>query len=370
VRFAVYHDLPRAGGAPTVLAEVVKRLPQHEWDLYTRATAQGGDLIGLDALFASRTVRPLRGGGVIGQYRRMLTLPLSGRSLAREIDAGRPDAVLVFPSVLVQAPEILPHLRTANVYYAPEPLRAAYDAPLTMRARVSPYTRSRQRQDYRNIRAARTVMTHSHYTAAKLRGIYGIEASVVPLGVDTDRLRPAHVPRRREVISVGALDPVKGHEFVIDAVATLRDPRPRVTVVGDRGEDGPRLEAHAQELSVELEILHAIPFETVVERYQRATVVACAAHGEPFGLSPLEAMATATPVVAVDEGGYRETIKDGVDGLRTPRQVKAFAAALANVLDDSHLATQLGAAGRVAAETRWSWRRTADAVENLLIANL
>jgi glycosyltransferase involved in cell wall biosynthesis len=368
VKFVVYHDLPRAGGAPTVLAEVVKHLPQHEWSLYTPATADGEDLIGLDALFASCITRPLPGGqGVIAQYRRMLTLSHSGKRLAREIDTGRPDAVLVFPSVLVQAPEILPHLRSPNVYYAPEPLRAAYDEKHTLRARLSPYTRSRRRQDHRNIHAAGTVMTHSHYTAARLREVYGIEARIVHLGVDADRLRPADATRRREVLSVGALHPVKGHEFVIDAVATLEGLRPTVTVIGDRGEDGPRLEARARRLGVDLEILRAIPFETVVQRYQRAAVVACAAHGEPFGLSPLEAMATATPVVAVDEGGYRETVRDGVDGLRTPRDVEAFAAALARVIDDPQLSARLGAAGRLAAETHWSWARTAEGVERLLI---
>lgn len=78
-------------------------------------------------------------------------------------------------------------------------------------------------------------------------------------------------------------------------------------------------------------------------------------------------MATGTPVVAVDEGGYRETINDGVDGLRTPRDVDAFAAALQSVIGDRALAERLGAAGLAAAEARWSWQRTADAVEELLI---
>lgn len=371
MKFAVYHDLPRAGGAPTVLAEVVRRLPQHEWHLYTPGTAGGEDLLGLDALFASRTVRPLPGGpDVLGQYRRMLTLPLRGRRLAAEIDAARPDAVLVFPSVVVQAPEILPYLRTRSVYYAPEPLRAAYDVPLTTRARVSPYTRSRRAQDRRNIHAASTVMTHSDYTAAKLREIYDIDARVVHLGVDGDRLRPAEGPRRREVLSVGALEPVKGHDFVIEAVALLAEPRPRVLVIGDRGDGAPALQDQARALGVELEILQAIPFDAVVERYQHAAVVACAAHGEPFGLSPLEAMATATPVVAVDEGGYRETIRDGVDGLRTERDVRAFAAALERVIEDPQLASRLGEAGRLAAETRWSWQVTADNVERLLTGNV
>ncbi len=351
-----------------MLAEVIRRLPQHEWSLYSPATAGGVDLVGLGSLFEHRTIRPLPGGpGVLGQYRRMLTLPQSGRRLAREIDAAGHDAVFAMPSVLVQAPEILPHLRTGSVYYAPEPLRAAYDAPPVLRERLSPYTRSRRRQDRRNVHAATVVMTHSRYTAGRLREAYGIDAQVVYLGVDAERLRPADVPRANEVLSVGALDPVKGHAFVIDAVAAISDSRPKLTIIGDRGDYGEQLEAHARARSVELEILRGVPFDLVIERYQRAAVLACAAHGEPFGLSPLEAMATETPVVAVDEGGYRETINDGIDGLRRPRDAQVFAAALSSVISDPVVAKRMGAAGRHAAETQWSWQRTADAVEELLL---
>jgi glycosyltransferase involved in cell wall biosynthesis len=297
----------------------------------------------------------------------MFTLPRAGRRLAAEIDDARPDAVLALPSVLVQAPEILPYLRAPSVYYAPEPLRAAYDVPQTLRARVSPYTRSRRHQDRRNIHAAATVMTHSHFTAARLREVYGVQAQVVHLGVDAVRFHPDGLPRRREVLSVGALDPVKGHEFVIDALATLAAPRPSLTVIGDRGLHGPVLEARARARGVQLEILRAVPFELVLERYQRAAVVACAAHAEPFGLSPLEAMATETPVVAVAEGGYRETVEDGVTGLLTDRDTRAFAAALVSVIDDADLAATLAAAGRTAALTRWSWQRTAEGFERLLL---
>ncbi len=351
-----------------MLAEVVKRLPRHDWSLYTLGTGDGEDLVGLDSLFASRTVHPLPAGeGVLAQYRRMLALPSNGMRLARKIDAGGHDVVFALPSMLVQAPEILPCLRTPSVYYAPEPLRAAYDATPTLRMRVSPYTRSRLRQDRRNLAAADVVMTHSQFTAERLREVYGIDPHIVALGVDTDRLRPGAPVRRREILSVGALDPVKGHAFVIDAAAALQDRSISVAIIGDRGEDGPALEAHARSRGVRLEILRAVPFEEVIARYQNAGVVACAAHGEPFGLSPLEAMATATPVVAVNEGGYRETVRDGIDGLLTSREVQTFAGALRRVIDDSELAGTLGRAGRLAAERRWNWQHTADRVEELLL---
>jgi glycosyltransferase involved in cell wall biosynthesis/O-antigen/teichoic acid export membrane protein len=372
VRLAVYHDLPRAGGAPTVLAEVVRRLPGHEWELFTPQSASGPDLLGLDALFGARAVRPLPGGapGAAGQYLRMLSLPWAGRRLAREIDAGGFDALWALPSVIVQAPEILPFLHTPSVYYAPEPLRAVYDEEQTLRDRVSPYQGVRRLLDRRDIAAADLVMTHSRFTAERLQQVYGVRAEVVPLGVDADAVAPGPGlgERAREVLSVGALHPLKGHELVIEAVAVLaRDGEaPSVTIVGDRGEHGPALVALAERLGVRLEVLRAIPWAQVLARYRRAAVVACAAHGEPFGLSPLEAMAAGTPVVAVDEGGYRETVEDGVTGLRVARSAQALAGALGRLLGDGALWASLSAGGREAALRRWRWEETAAGVERLL----
>ena len=44
------------------------------------------------------------------------------------------------------------------------------------------------------------------------------------------------------------------------------------------------------------------------------------AHGEPFGLAPIEAFAVGTPALFVDEGGFQDTVENGVNGRLLPRE--------------------------------------------------
>ena len=364
---ALFHHLPMAGGAPRVLAEYVEHAPQHEFTLYTRQPARPG-LIRLDERVSVRRFPALDSDSRLGRLRILWQLPRYGRELAAAIDAGGHDVAFLLPSTLVQAPEILPFLRTPSVYYAPEPLRAfhepmpAFGRDDSLRARfvrtgLDPYEARRKALDARHIRAARHVVTHSRFTAAELRAHYGVESQVVPLGVDTETYSPSDGEREGFVLSVGGLHPLKGHQFVIEALATLPAPRPRLVVVGDRGDLGPRLAHLARVRGVELEIRKAIPQPQVVELYRRAGVMACAQIREPFGLITLEAMAAGTPVVAVREGGLQETVTDARSGLLVERRAEAFGAALDRVLSDRALAERLRVAGRAEAE-QWTWERT------------
>jgi glycosyltransferase involved in cell wall biosynthesis len=168
------------------------------------------------------------------------------------------------------------------------------------------------------------------------------------------------------VLSVGALTPFKGHSLVIDAVARMKTPRPTLVVIGDRGDDGPALEAQADELGVDLQIRAGIPFGEVVALYQQAAAVVCAQVREPFGLVPLEAMAAGRPVVAVAEGGLRETVQDGVNGLAVGRDPAEVAQALDRLAMDSALRERLSTTGRAAAETEWTWTAYAASIDELL----
>ncbi len=370
---AVVHHLAEGGGAFRVLAEYLGRRPEQRFTVYTRMPEPPA---------AERLVRlpdhvtvvrlPLRTPETrAGRLRQLVRLPHYGRTLAARIDAGGHDVVFAHASLLVQAHEALPHLRTPTLCYAPEPLRSAYEEPPAfgrsdaprarlVRAGLDPYEALRKRLDRRHLRGADRVVTHSRFTAAALLRIYGVEADVVPLGVDAEAFTPAGLARERTVLSVGALHPLKGHQDVIAAVAAIpADRRPRVVVVGDRGELGRALADLARAVGVELELLRELPFAALVEQYRRAGVLAAAMIREPFGLTPLEAMACATPVVAVAEGGLVETVRHDETGLLVARDPTALGGALARVLDDPELAGRLGAAGRARAVADWSWERTA-----------
>jgi glycosyltransferase involved in cell wall biosynthesis len=378
---AAYHHLP-TGGALRVLAEWTRHTSAERVTVYTpdpRLHAFAGFPERV-AVVQVDVPGPFEGlPAAIG----LLRSGPAGRRVARQIDAAGHDVAFVLPSKLTQSPAVLHHLRTPTVYYAPEAMRSAYeDSRLVFvgedwkvrltRAGLNPIERMRRVLDRRAARAAEHVVTHSQFTREDLRRNYGVESEVLLLGVDVDAFRPAGddaaaADAHPYALSVGALHPLKGHELVVDAVGRLpAGARPRLVIVGDRGHEGPALEARAVRLGVELDLRSGVPFAEVVELMQHATLVACAQVREPFGLVPLEAMACARPVVAVRDGGLVESVRDGETGLLVPRDAQAMADAMARLLADGELRERLGRAGRATVEAQWRWDRYARDVDRVL----
>jgi glycosyltransferase involved in cell wall biosynthesis len=101
----------------------------------------------------------------------------------------------------------------------------------------------------------------------------------------------------------------------------------------------------------------------VVETLNRAALLVYTSRLEPFGLAPLEANACGTPVVAVAEGGVRETVKDGVNGWLVDSEPEAIAEAMARLLNDAELAARMGERARQYVEQEWSLGRAIDRLE-------
>jgi glycosyltransferase involved in cell wall biosynthesis len=64
-----------------------------------------------------------------------------------------------------------------------------------------------------------------------------------------------------------------------------------------------------------VEIRNEVSEEEIIDLYARCKGLICTALDEDFGLTPLEAMASGKPVVAVNEGGFKETVVHGKTGL-------------------------------------------------------
>lgn len=380
LNFAAYHHLP-TGGALRVLAEWTRHTEAEQVTVYTPDAS-----VHAFAGFPDRiVVREVNVPGPFAGFPAAIGLLRSGpagRRVAAEIDAAGHDAVFVLPSLLTQSPSVLHHLRTPAVYYAPEAMRSAYEDQRLVypgddwkvrvtRAGLNPIERLRRVLDKRAARAAQYVVTHSVFTQQDLRRNYGVESEVLRLGVDLDSFRPAAASAGADaepfVLAVGALHPLKGHATVIDAIGRIpADRRPKLVVVGDRGLEGPALQQQAAQRGVALDLRESLPFAEVVDLMQRATVVACGQIREPFGLVPLEAMACARPVVAVDEGGLRESVRNEQTGLLVPRDPQAMGDAIARLLGDPALRERFGRAGREDVEANWRWDRYAQDVDRVL----
>jgi glycosyltransferase involved in cell wall biosynthesis len=242
--------------------------------------------------------------------------------------------------------------------------RAYYALP------VRGYPWLRERRAAQNIREADRLLTNSRSAQNTLRAAYGIESRVCYLGVDTEKFRPLGVAREAFVLSVGAVHYFKGYRFLITALgqvpAALRPPL-LIAANSESSDERAFLEALAKQHQVSLTIVRITDDESLVSLYNRAAAFVYTPIMEPWGLTVVEAMACGAPVVAVAEGGVRESISDGETGLLAPRDIAAFVAALARVLTDESLATQLGAAGVERVKQLFTWERTADNLEQHLL---
>jgi colanic acid/amylovoran biosynthesis glycosyltransferase len=203
-----------------------------------------------------------------------------------------------------------------------------------------------------------------------------------PVGVDTNRMvrtEPyvawrAGAPCR--LYSCGRLNPIKGHEDVIDAVCLLRargfDAHLTIGGEDEQGGSGYRLEVQKhiakREATSFVQLLGAVSEETNRGQYQAAHVYVMGSHDEAAGaVAAMEAMAMSTPVVMCRAGATAELIADGEEGLLTqPRCPEQLAEAVEKVLRNPELAERLRLNGRRKIESRYSHRVSAEALRGLL----
>ena len=393
MRIAIYHDLP-SGGAKRTLYESAKRLSQcHALDVYTLDTADT-EFCDLDEFSQAKHVfhfSPSRlfpsPFGRLNQFQRWMDLQKLDRlaqHISRVIDSGNYDVVLAQPCMWTQSPLVLRYLRTPTIYYCHEPPRHVYENNFNAAGKQSKYRatlnsldpfiklyqRTGRRFDRLATRSAKLVLVNSVFTRDQVRQIYGIEPAISYHGVDTEVFSP--ISKRANgnyVLSVGAIQPHKGFDFLIKSFAHIDERvRPPLRLIGnmENSRERDRLLSLSKENRVELQIEVGVDQETLVRRYNEAILVAYAPYNEPFGLVPLEAMACGKPVIAVDEGGIKETVVDNSTGLLVERDPRSFGKAIQHLLDDPGLVEQYGSQSRRYVMEKWSWERSVDQLEKHL----
>ncbi len=215
-----------------------------------------------------------------------------------------------------------------------------------------------------------------------LLGLYRGDPSridVVPCGYDASELRP--VPRNVArtalgwpldafiVLQLGRLVPRKGIDNVIDAIGVLeREHRCEASlyVVGGSSKRASaiatpeigRLTACASAAGVARRV-HFVgrrDRDELSHCFSAADVFVTTPWYEPFGITPVEAMACATPVIGSEVGGIRTTVVDGVTGfLVPPKDPRALADRLNRLAGSRALRRAMGEAGRARANTSYTW---------------
>jgi glycosyltransferase involved in cell wall biosynthesis len=193
----------------------------------------------------------------------------------------------------------------------------------------------------------------------------------VSKGVDTERFRPdgrdlrrsLRLDRRRVVLTVARLVPIKNVALLIEAIAIVRETVADVhlLVVGDGPEaTALRAQAAARGIADAVSFAGSVPYEETPLFYRTADVFALSS---TFDNSPnvvLEAMASGLPIVTTEVGSVRAWLGDGAGGtVVASGDPVAFAGALARYLSALEAAREAGACNRAKTSAGLSWRSSA-----------
>ena len=214
------------------------------------------------------------------------------------------------------------------------------------------------------------------------------QIALIPSAVDTDRFKPVDKgtarrtleidPTDEVIVYIGRIVPRKDVRNIIRALAQLKARRlaagnatmPKLLVVGGETEQ-PNPDA-----TPEFGVLHALAAGLGVQDqvrfvgrrqpdelylwYAAADVAVTTPWYEPFGLTPLEAMACGVPVIGSRVGGIAFTVADGETGyLVPPRDPEALRARLDDLLRDPERRLLMGQAGRARVLHAFTWQRVA-----------
>jgi glycosyltransferase involved in cell wall biosynthesis len=407
LRVALFHGLP-PGGALRALYEVVKRFPPDlQVDLFTADLAPVDRFTDLAAgtyhLDLSGSVASTRSYELPGAVRalaprlgRIGAFVVGGegmrrvqRQMARDINHDGYDVAYVHACRFSLSVPIAEWLTVPCVFYAQETRRVGFEAQPRRISRQRnrqefirllrrPYESVCRRRDRRAVAAVDRILCNSRFSADMLTAAYGIDPVVCYLGVDDKtfcpsselQVRPtALAASRLRVLSIGALHPVKGHDLALAATARAANAtstQGELHVVYERERPGyaSELDRLARSLRVEFHLHRGIPDEELVRLYHSAQVTVCAARLEPFGLIVLESTSCGTPVVAVAQGGYRETVIDGVNGYLAERNEASLGEAIVRVTRGDLRTTPEALHAMVSRD--WSWDAAAERIADQL----
>lgn len=221
----------------------------------------------------------------------------------------------------------------------------------------------------RSLARADVLVAVSNSTADDIEDLFGIKASsidVVPHGVSS-QFRPMsredlaiararlQLPERF-ILFVGTIEPRKNLETLLDAWAMLSD-RPDLVIVGAWGWNYEPIKERLGRLGDAVHHIEGLDPAELPAVYNLARVLAHPAWYEGFGLPPLEAMASGTPVVVSDRSSLPEVVGDA--GLIVAADdPEAWRRSLEKVVGDTDLAADLKRRGILRA-AQFSWPRSA-----------
>lgn len=282
------------------------------------------------------------------------------------------DAVVLLDGLVASpAPDVLvpqaPRLRLVVLVHMPLGLRSANEA--------ADGTRTRERAV---LSAAAAVVTTSAWCRRRLMELYSLPADRVRVaepGVDAAELAPG-TEAGGTLLCVAPVSFHKGHDVLLEALATIMDLSWRCVCVGSLDRDRAfveRIRRRARDAGMDDRVCFPGPRTgaRLDRSYATADLMVLPSRAETYGMVLTEALARGLPVVAAEVGGVTEAVGHGADGIRPgllvpPDDPAALAGALRGWLGDAELRQRLRRAARERRASLCRWSSTAAVVAGVL----
>jgi glycosyltransferase involved in cell wall biosynthesis len=400
MKIAVWHNLRSGGGKRALYDHVVGLLARgHTLEAWCPPTADR-EYLPLSSLIAEHVVdlawptsRPTDKFGITSVTARQLAaMDTHCRTCAEEIGRGGFDILFANCCVFFRTTPIGRFVTIPSVIYLQEPYRWLYEAlprlrwlapprrapslpnPSILKAAIRDRrdirnSRLQAREEFENAAGFGRILVNSYFSRESVLRAYGLDADVCYLGINRDLFVDKNLDRTHSLVGLGSITREKNVRFCIDAIGKLSAPRPTLIWVGN-GADASYLRemkalAHSREVVFEPKVL--VPDSELIDILNHAMALLYAPRLEPFGLAPLEANACGVPVIAIAEGGVRETVVDQVNGLLVENNPGAMAEAIARLASDPSLARKLGVKARHAVKENWDLNAAIDRLEQKLV---
>ncbi|MCL4416289.1 MAG: glycosyltransferase family 4 protein [Actinobacteria bacterium] len=358
MKIAVFHELNRGGALRVALEQAKGLCKNNQVDLYYVGDKKDNDqqeFLKNISFYSFKEKEWFGGSPRIRIYKdslELLKLYLLHKKIAEEINSKNYDVILVHPSKFTQAPFIMRFLNSRIAYYCHEPLRIVYDSNLKVPHGVSSTKRNYEKAnrllrkviDQKNISYADLIIANSNFCREWMRRSYGFEGITVCYpGIDVKKFNKLKVKKKYDILFLGTEDEIDGFGLLS---GLSKDIKSKIISRNKKGE--------------------GISDEELVKTINQSRIILCLSKNEPLGLIPLEAMACAVPVIAVNEGGYKETILDGKTGFLIKRNPEELGKKIELLLDDSSLAKKISKNGREHILKNWQWDKSIKELEKAL----
>jgi glycosyltransferase involved in cell wall biosynthesis len=222
------------------------------------------------------------------------------------------------------------------------------------------------------IQNADTVLALTEDMKQEIQNIYNRETIVVPNGIDLMGFkyssRCSKERGSRTVIFVGRLHPVKGVQYLIEAMTIVHQRMPdiKLIIVGD-GTERSNLKRLVEELDLNdcIQFLGQVPQERIPEVMHQADVFVLPSLSEGFPVVLLEAMASGLPVIATSVRGIPDIIGEGKNGhLVNVKRPDEIADKILTLMLDNKQWEEISLNNKERAEM-FTWDKIADKVEKI-----